>query len=169
MDEFKREQIVKCLEETEQEIAKEKEMKIEEVRCQLRKKSDIQKMLSQINEDFEFDKWCASWWKKYYPEGSWNDGLRIYIFEQFLDCDADKDGYFYVRISLNQKDLSGVLENKLRETDNIDVSTKKDEHSNLVTGMYSFLKEIKVRKEIEKFCGEYPDAVDFVRYCHSKG
>ena len=126
MDEFKRKQIVKCLDETEQEIAKENEMKIEEVRCQLRKKVDIQKMLSQINEDCEFDKWRASWWKKYYPDGSWKDGFRIYIFEQFLDCNADKDGYFHVRISLNQKDLSGVFENKLRETNNIDVVEDDD-------------------------------------------
>ena len=169
MDEFKRKQIVKCLEVTEQEIAKEKEMKIEEVRCQLRKKADMQKVLSQINEDCDFDKWCKSWWKRYYPDGSWKDAFRIYVFEQFLDCDADKNGLLNVEISLSQEDLPGVLAKKLRETGNIDVKDNNDEQSYLVTGMFGFLKEMKVRKDIEKFCGEYYDAVNYVRYCHSKG
>lgn len=169
MDEFKREQILKCLEEIELEIARENEMKIEEVRGRLRAKSDVKKVLSQMNEDCDFDKWLESWCKKYYPDGSWKDAFRIYIFEQFLDCNANKNGFFSVEISLSQEDLPGVLTNKLRETENIDVRGNNDEKSYLVTGMFGFLKELKVKKDIEQFCREHPDAVNFVRYWHSKG
>lgn len=164
MDENKRKQIVECMEKIEVEIAQEEGRDIEEIRNKIRDNSEVQNNLSHMDK-LEFEEWRNKWWREdYYPNDTWTNGFRIYIFEKYLG----KNGvYFNVKVSFDKNNMADVLASKLRGVRKIDVRIKEDKNSIFVIGLFDILEEWKVKDLIKTFCIDYPSVIGKIEYKHS--
>ena len=163
MEANKRKQILECVEKIGAEILHERGG-VKEIYNKLQGVLREKEILSHM-ETISFEEWCNKWWGKgSYPNGSWENAFRIYMFKIYLGKD---DVYFEVNVSFEDGKKAEVLANKLRALSKIDVRMNNDEDGSNLVGIFDILEEEKVRCIIEEFCRNNSGVVKHVQYCHN--